>query len=345
MTNVNGKNNQNTDEAVVNETNWDFLVELINIEKCTPLLSNMMVMDYIFGDWNYVRAWAKEVNYPLTDDRNPAHVAHFLSITSGDELVAKSDYLRFLKESLFKQKSAGEAIDSNPFLEMLHEELPRLTFTQAAMRLGAGDPQQQNDPFTALARLPFPVYLTTSYHTFMEEALTAAGKTPHTVTYNWTDEFDSGSVSTQATQLDFQPTKDDPLVYHFHGLDSDASSLVLTEENYFEFFERMSRDLERSTGLPDVVRHALATSSILLLGFDIQSWPFRVVFRGPIKAIFNRRRPLSICLQLLPNPDAGIVDSAQFRKYLLAYLSGYKFSVHWGDVTSFMQELWSHWEK
>ncbi len=326
---------------------WGYLVDLVNAGKCTPLISNKMVMDYIFGQWDYIRAWAEDVGYPMTDFSSPAHIAHYLSITSGDELVAKSNYLRFLKDSLLQQvaQNAAGAAASNPFIETLTEELPRLTFSQAALRLGFVDPDQRPDnPFALLAKLPLPIYLTTSYHTFMEEALRLAGKQPHTATYNWSEEFGVPTFTSSPAELGFQPTVAEPLVYHFHGLDDDSSSLVLTEENFFEFFEQMSRDLERTSGLPDVVRIALATSSTLLLGYDIQSWAFRVVFRGPIKAIFNRKRPLSLCIQLVPKPESGIIDTEEFRNYLHSYLRGYKFSVYWGNVDGFVKTLWTEWE-
>jgi hypothetical protein len=152
----------------------------------------------------------------------------------------------------------------------------------------------------------------------------------------------AGMSVTGGQQLppDFQPTVEEPLVYHLLGLDDDPATLVLTEENYFEFFGKAARDLQIQGGIPDVVRNALATSALLLLGYDLQEWAFRVLYRGPIKAVFNQRRPHSLAIQLEPSADTGIQNTKSVRSYLDEYFRGYKFSIYWGDPADFASDLW-----
>lgn len=83
-----------------------------------------------------------------------------------------------------------------------------------------------------LADLPFKIYLTTSPYTFIEEALRRAGKQPRTEICRWRRELDSIDSVIDDT---YKPSTHEPLIYHLHGLDRYADSLVLTEDDYLEF--------------------------------------------------------------------------------------------------------------
>jgi hypothetical protein len=308
------------------------------------VLSNSVDLDYLFGDQDISQVWAAEIGYPLEDSSNLAHVAHYLAISSGDEFLARSGYLEFLKRQLVAQvRTAQKAPDQ--VLSLVESELPDLTLSQTASRLGYTDFEDQLDsPLAVLAGLPLPVFLTTGQHTLLEEALRALGKEPHTDFYRWSESLEEAALFDMSEAGDIQPTIEQPLVYHLHGLDTDPTSLVLTEDDYFDFFEHFSHDLEKSEGLPNVVRSALATTSLCLLGYHLQDWSFRVLFRGPIRRLFNPKRPLSLSIQFAPDPAAGQVDSPTFRAYLDQYFGNYKFNIYWGDVGGFTQELAGHWE-
>lgn len=331
-------------KSKTNDIPWPFLVRLISRGKCTPLIGNKISMEFIFGQYDMVQAWAKDIQYPMADRTNLPRIAQFLSIISGDEFLAKTEYLEFLKQSLLQQARNG-LIDSVDFLDMLEEELPVLTFSEVASRLRYSDFEKNPEhPLFILAQLPLRVYITTSYHTLLEEALKDAGKKPQSDFYRWSDELEKDEFFEESPPPGFRPSVEEPLVYHLHGIDSEPTSLVLTEEDYFEFFEHISQDLVKSEGIPNTVRRALATSALLLLGYEFDGWPFRVLFRGPIKAIFNRRRPRSLSIQFSP-PDQGLMNTKAVRQYLEQYFGDYKFNIYWGNVESFTQELWSHWER
>jgi hypothetical protein len=86
---------------------------------------------------------------------------------------------------------------------------------------------------------------------------------------------------------------------------------------------------------PLLVRQALAESSLLLLGYGLRHWDFRVIFRGLIKPTDNRRRPASVSIQL---------ENVLEREYLKHYLKQEgRFGVYWGTPQQFMQELWEGW--
>ena len=74
-----------------------------------------------------------------------------------------------------------------------------------------------------------------------------------------------------------RPTAAAPFVYHLFGRLTDPESLVLTEDNYFDFLMGITAN---RTLIPDFVIGQLAQSALLFLGFRLDEWDFRVLFRS-----------------------------------------------------------------
>jgi len=112
--------------------------------------------------------------------------------------------------------------------------------------------------------------------------------------------------------------------------------LVLTEDDHMDFLVAISS--ERRT-IPDRIRGALADSSLLLLGYRLRDWDFRVLFRGLIKPNANQPlRPKSVAIQLEENEIE--------RRFLQNYLAQEAdFKVFWRDTKTFIQDLWKGWKK
>lgn len=324
--------------------NWTFWVDQLRAGMCTPLVADSVTGDFIFGDNNNVAAsWAEAIGYPLIDRTSLAHVAHYLSIVDNDQLAAKRSYLRHIV-----QMARARAKEQPPGpLAPPPSAAPGegLTFSDVVAELGlANFTRQPDNPFFILANFPITVYLTTGYHTLLEQALKTVGRQPVCDFYRWNEDLDQVAKSDQ-TAYNHHPSVQEPLVYHLHGVDHEPGSLVMTEENYLEFYERASADINRQDGFPVPVRNALTKSSIMLLGYDLQSWAFRVVFRGPIRALFTLRRPLSLAIQLDPADKAAITDEEQFRAYVYSFFDEYRFGLHWGNTAGFTSKLWQAWEK
>ena len=210
----------------------------------------------------------------------------------------------------------------------LEEEFDDVNFSEFSERLGYPKfDQRPVNPYLILAELPLPIYLTTSYHNFMEVALKQAGKAPRTEICRWHEGLEG--IRSAFTD-DYQPTKEEPLVYHLHGSNAYPGSLVLTEDDHMEFLVAISQNIGRDTDpIPRRVRQAMADSSLVLLGYTLCSWDFRVLFWGLIKP-----RPLhqtSVSVQLEP-------DELE-RNYLQKYLSEFEFQIYWGDAYQYAQEL------
>jgi hypothetical protein len=131
---------------------------------------------------------------------------------------------------------------------------------------------------------------------------------------------------------DYQPTREEPLVYHLYGLDTYPESLVLTEDDHLEFLVAIARDMSRDTDrIPKRIRQALSDSSLILLGYDLRSWEFRTLFWGLIKF----RPPMkqeNVSVQVAPDDTEKL--------YLDKYLSEARFQVVWREVLQYVQELY-----
>jgi hypothetical protein len=328
-------------ESSRNEIDWKTFIRRIKGGKCTPIISYQVTSHHFSDADAVVKAWADEVGYPLADGYNLVHVAQYASLIGRDALAAKEGYLDFLKQRLLARAREEQPPDQSAFLDTLEDELLDLGFSEVAGRLGYPHYENELDnPLRVLAELPLPIYLTSNFATYIEEALKAAGKEPKSEICYWNNELEGEVPSVFQQNPDYEPSVEQPLVYHLHGLDTYPSSLVLTEDDYLDFLVKVSQDPE---AIPTRVAQALADSSLLLLGYQLQGWDFRVIFRGLITTKRSSRRLLSLAIQLTPDPE-GVTSREHAQEYLKRYFDNANFEIYWGDAQSFMQELWAQWE-
>jgi hypothetical protein len=317
------------------------IADRIKAGRLVPIISHSIMYDLVVGTSAYealVESYAQQVNYSSPYQRWLPQISQYVSVIR--ELVAdreggKEFYLKFAKSWLFDRAEA-EGL-SPEVLEELDEQFDDLNFSALAQGLGYPKFKQgAADPLLVLANLPLSIYITTSYHYFLETALKRANRLPHTAICPWREGLETRSFTFDAQSktvfdADYQPSQAEPLVYHLHGFDRYPQSLVLTEDDYLEFLVAISRDKGRNTDpIPRPVREALVESSLLMLGFGVRSWAFRVIFWGLIKTDFKRRyKSVSVQLEL---------DDAE-EKYLQQYLSEADFEVYRGDIQQFALEL------
>lgn len=312
------------------------IIDRINQGKVLPFISNALCNDLVFGsNEELVEGFAEYLDYGRSDKRDLPRVTQFQSVMlkadpeiKADDVYIKEVYLDFLKKAITSIADEDAVAD-------LEEDsnAGKLTFSEVADRLDFPNLDEgQKSPFLLLADLPLPIYLTTSYHSFLEAALIKAGRKPQIEICYWDKRLKS-IPSLFETNKGYQPSPQEPLVYHLHGLDKYPNSLVLTEDDHLDFLVNISQDWE---GVPLPIRQSLADSSMLMLGYGLRSWDFRVLFRGMIKTSIDQRRPKSVSIQLQADD--------QEKNYLQNYLNQEaEFEVYWGDALTFMQELWKGW--
>jgi hypothetical protein len=98
--------------------------------------------------------------------------------------------------------------------------------------------------------------------------------------------------------------------------------------------------------IPEVVREALVSKALLFLGFKLDDWNFRVLFRS----IMNRegrdlleKRP-HVAAQVTPEEERILIPE-RARRYLETYFqSNPTISIYWGSSHDFITELYHKWD-
>lgn len=314
------------------------IIDRIGDGKVVPIISNSFANDLAFGSHErLVKGWAKYINYPQFEQPHSlAKIAQYESVNVagehqlGDEDLVKEKYLKFLELALLAMARRDPHVSSSKRAE-LEEQAGELTVSQLARHLSYPTlASGQENPLLLLADLPLPIYLTTSYHDFLEVALREkARKEPRLEIYRWHGGL-KHIPSVFEKEQDYHPTPEQPLVYHLYGFDAYPESLVLTEDDHLDFLANLSGAI-----LPRVMQ-ALTQSSLVMLGFSLPAWDFRILFRGVIKA--RPKKLASVAIQLEEND--------QEKEYLQKYLRQVNFEVEWidpADPYHFIRELHQGW--
>jgi len=318
------------------------IIERIDDGKVVPIFGNAFTDDLLFGSHEALRdGWINYTQYPVAESgHSTAQVAQYTSVASygedgaGDPLRIKELYLGFLKAALRMMSEQDPNLPPNLRAEV-EEEARDLSVSKMARRYG--DPSlddAQANPLLMLAALPLPIFVTTSYHDFLEVALRErAGKRPHTEICVWNDSL-RAIQSVFEHNPDYQPTPEEPLVYHLHGFDAYPESLVLTEDDYLDFLAYIAKD---PRAIHPRVRQALTDSSLVMIGYHPQEWDFRVIFRGLVATRPPGMWKTSIAIQLEHEP--------LIQQYIQRYLRQARFDVEWTEAGEFIAELYRGWRE
>ena len=308
-----------------------------------------MASDHLSIDEELAEMWADKIGYPFPDVTNLTRVAQFNRITSDHTDQAKSKYLQFLKECLLDVAERDPALTE--LVQGLRTQLVSLSFSEIAAELDYPRfTQQRPDPLRELARLRLPIYITTSYHDFLERALRAEGAT-HVRTQFCLWNMNQEIVDTEhLPERGYAPTAQEPVVYHLHGYEEYPASLVLSEDDYLDYLLALAHDTNANQPLiPPYIRTALEVSSLLLLGYRLQDWDFRILYRGLINAQHGQFRELNdmygIAIQLDPKFQTEIQAKAEARQYLNDYFKDANFRVEWSSIDRFIAMLWAEFDK
>ena len=284
--------------------------------------------------------WSAYIGYPLIDTTNLARVALYNRARSKDDEEAKVNYLLFLKQILLILADKDPVVkDQVPALE---KQVSQLSFSDLVTeldypRLAPG----MEDPLRCLARMPLPTYITTSYYDFMERALEAEDRPPRTQVCFWSGE-PTNLEPQYKTQHDLVPSVENPVVYHLFGWERYPSSMVLSEGDYLDYLMRIIQDTNTSNPIiPLYLRMGLNASSLILMGYRMQDWDFRVLFRLIRQSSL---RPFSMLVQMNPEQLAGNLKSGEVRSYLEDFFRGI-FSIHWGNPDEFVYQLCAEYKK
>jgi hypothetical protein len=311
---------------------WPAILRAIKRSQCTPILGPGLYEKLLGSPRDIALRWAEQYHYPLEPHGRESlpQVAQFLTINQYQ--AAPFDALEdTLIQEIRQRLGDGAQLTGHENLDQLMEI--------AGSTLRRSDPLE---PYRVLAELPLPIYITTNLNNLLASALKETNKDPQVVLCPWNEDVKM-IESIYDTEPDYLPTIDRPLVYHLFGRLSQPESVVLTEDHYFDFLIGVTRN---SDLIPPDVRRALADTALLFLGFHIDDWQFRVLFRSIISQQGSSRRGRypHIAVQIEPEEDR-LLEPERARRFLESYyFQGANISLYWGNVEDFVGELLPRWQ-
>ena len=283
---------------------WDRLLDRLGDDRrCTPILGPELSFGSLAARAGIARAWADDLNFPFEERHDLPRVAQYAStMNSADD--AHRYFLKHLKD------------------------------------LPAPDPNNPDDPYYILARLPFPLYLTTNYDSFLFRTLEQCHKKPRQDYCRWKDDLREGPTAFDPPYERHEAT---PVVFHVYGHLGQPDSLVLTEDDYLDFMEAFAKDRE---GVVPAPVDAAKKSALLFLGYRLRDLDFRVLLRFlNVKPAFQKK--IHLCVQLAEDPGSHEANQvlASVEAFLKERFQQLQFNVYFGSCQQFLSELHQRWKE
>lgn len=223
---------------------------------------------------------------------------------------AKTCDYPFEESSDLARVARFRALDEND------EQLPKEELAKIYGGITLPD-NDRDEPHRVLAELPFPVYITTNYDNLMLQALLRNKHRDATRDLcRWNRSIPADSP--RAFVKRYEPTVANPVVYQLFGAVDVIESLVLTDDDYFGFLINVSKDEKL---IAPRIQKALANSSVLMLGYKLDDWDFRVLFHVFFNYLASGLKRTHVAVQLVPKRGESIEDQQEkAQNYLDSYL-------------------------
>ena len=193
------------------------------------------------------------------------------------------------------------------------------------------------DPNVVLAQLPFSIYVTTNPENLLVQVLQRFGKAPKVEVCRWNTR-QTPIPSIYEAEPDYQPSVARPLVYHLFGSFAVPHSIVLpVEDDYYNFMAGFTRNPDM---IPPVVRAVLANTTLLLLGFEVDTTHFRTLSSIILSIVGSPPRGDYVhVLQHRSLEEGFLKDFEHAQRYVEDIVKGLPIKIYWGNPWDFTQEL------
>jgi len=311
---------------------WQSLAGFIHEKTCTPILGPGLIEAMLGSRRDLAIRWAEEHGFPLEphDRTSLPQVAQYITTRQSPGYLPVA-YRSILRESILEHVQADlppELARAKPWSTAQLQQALQVMAESCVLN----NPSNQ---YLRLAQLRLPIYITTGTLDFLAKALIATGAEPVVKICPW-----NKWIPKEKAIYEDQPTAEKPLVYHLFGHIGEPSSLVFSEDRYFDYLIGITQNKNL---IPSAVRAALNNTSLLFLGFQMEDWEFRVFFRFLLMQ--EGREMLKFfshaSAQIEPDEDR-ILDLKRARKYLEGYFQSENISIYWGNTDEFLKELIAH---
>ncbi len=318
---------------------WPSLIGSIRDRECTPIIGPGLA-EGIFGTRRQMaRLWAEEHNFPMAPHEREGlpQVSQYLEVYQDQRFTRRSLVRHLCREvrqrfwHLLSPNSQQVDLDA-----LSRDELLRL-LNQLMSEVFAQQQDQPNQPYNVLAGLNLPIYLTADPTDLLLNALRQANKQPHIELCPWNDYTDGLARKVVESNRLYYPTPDEPLVYYLFGRLDVPESLVLTEDEYFNYLIRTARNQNL---ISDEVRAALAENTLMFLGFGFDDWDFRVLLQmlASLEGYQSGPKSAHIATQITPTPEK-ILSPERAIDYLEEYFRDASIHIFWGSPQDFIRAL------
>lgn len=161
------------------------------------------------------------------------------------------------------------------------------------LKLNLAGNKKASPALKMLAELPFPIIVTTNYDSLLESALRPK-KDPVIFVYN-------PKPNGNTPDYDGDPTENRPLVFKMHGDLDKPESIVITDEDYITFVQRMSDKIKQQP-IPETVLYRMGRWPTLFVGYSMHDYNLRLLFRTLRWKIDEARFPRSYSIDFRPDP-------------------------------------------
>lgn len=346
------------------------IIPLIDQGKVIPIISNSFFIEHIFSEEEGVaeqssesspypnedktydeamtKAWAKVIGYPMNDSHDLTRVAQYHLVEEAKQKVtsflARAKYLNFMKELILSEYENVQ--EYSGIINELKMVVREKRFSEIVSDLGLPNiPNRNADPLRLLASFPLPYYITTGYYDFLERALIEVGKKPITQVCFWSGDI-KGVKLEHLPNKDIVPSVATPMVYHLYGLEDYPETMVLSEDDYMNFLIKvMGHTNSQNPIIPLGLQEKIAESQLLLLGYQLRDYDFRVLFRFLLNFRQREKQLLErgMVIQLKDFDKSNMDDVDKTLDYLRDYFDQENFEVKQKEIAGFIQELWSEW--
>jgi hypothetical protein len=291
----------------LDERTWKLLLGRLSGEehRCTPILGPELSFGSMAARAALAREWAHELEFPFEEQHDLPRVAQFAATMNSDDDAKRE-------------------------------------FIQRFQRVAPPKPEDPEDPYRILARLPFPLYLTTNYDSFLFQALERVKeKKPRQDFCRWKDKL-TGNPS--AFDPPYERHVANPVVFHIYGHTGEPDSLVLTEDDYLNFLCKFAA--HPTMVIPATVGAAKNTA-LLFLGYRPRDLDFRVLLRFLNLTQSEERKKIHLCVQMAEDPaDPGAKRGLEaVQDFLKECCDQLRINVYFGTSRQFLSELRKRWKE
>jgi hypothetical protein len=302
---------------------WKSICSAVRTGHFIPVLGPELGEELFGGTAELASSLADKNGFPMgsRERTDLSKVTHFISVNQKRSYACQAMQDEVLAQ-VARRIGASDA-----------GQMTLATLLEAAVDQCRSDP---DNPYRAVSELPASIYLNANYNPLLLRSIKAEGKDPEPVYACWRGE----EVPQKPQPRTAKPTPEAPWVYHVFGIFGKPDSMVLTEDDFFDYLIASSRlDLL----LPTLVGQ-LMQSSLLFLGFRLDDWRFRVLFRMIVTrpGMRTMRQMSHVGVQVNPG-EQNAADVKSVRKYIESYFKGAddapEVSIYWGTPTDFLKQL------